>query len=155
MCCSPLSSALPLPSALRMLFLIREFLLTELGPSLGCYGEGLYERARRLRPRTSNLPATHYPLLGGQPLAGHGRLGGTDWHVLLDHAEHPHGCPARPQRYPGDYLHEVGPEPRYRRGPGHVSHCHCAARCPESEGSASPFRLRLLLCLLLPRSAER
>ena len=49
----------------------------------------------------------------------------------------------------------MGPEPRHRRGPGHLPHCHQPAGRPEGEGGQGRIGLRVLLRLRDLRGRHR
>ena len=61
----------------------------------------------------------------------------------------------RPQRHAGHHLLALGPEPRRRRGAGHLPHRHRDARRAEGPGRPRVLRLRLLVRLRHLRGRHR
>ena len=74
---------------------------------------------------------------------------------LVVHAAHAAGRHPGPQRHPGHHLLPLGPQPRHRRGPGHLPHRHRHAGRAQGQGRARLLRFRLLLRLRHLRGRHR
>ena len=94
---------------------------------------------RNDRPNHRALGAEPVP---GVPVRG-GRVAGG---LVVDEA-HPAGRHSRPERYPGDRLLALGPQPGHHGGPGHLPDRERHAGRAEGERRARLFRFRVLVRL--------